>query len=96
MWVCRRCGSTFDEPEITTDHGDRYCTCPICMSKDVKETHVCYSCGNATDNYGLCDECIDIITKDFRTWFEEEMKFQHVKADDLIECIDRYLEDRHE
>lgn len=64
------------------------------MSRDIKETHVCYSCGNATDNYGLCDECIDIITKDFKAWFEEEMKFQHVKADDLIECIDRYLEDR--
>lgn len=92
MWVCRRCGSTFDEPEITTDHGDRYCTCPICMSEDVKETHVCYSCGNATDNYGLCDECIDIITKDFRTWFEEEMKFQHVRMDDLIGVIQQILD----
>ena len=94
MWVCNRCECTFPEPDLTREHGEKYNTCPICLSKDVKETRVCYSCGNATDNYGICDECRDIITKDFKAWFEEEMKFQHVKADDLIKCIDRYLEDR--
>ena len=92
MWVCRRCGSTFDKPEITTDHGDRYCTCPICMSKDVKETHVCYSCGNATDNYGLCDTCRIEVKKDFAAWLMEEVRNRNIRVDDVADCVYQYIE----
>ena len=93
MWVCKRCGQTFSDPDLTWDHGERYITCPVCLSRDLKETSICYACGNPTDN-DLCDECKGEITDDFNFWFEEEIKFRHVRTDDLIECIDRYLEDR--
>ena len=86
MWVCKRCKQTFSDPDLVWDHGERYITCPVCMSRDLKETGICYVCGNPTD-YSLCRECKIEITKDFQAWFEEEVKYRHVKGDDLVETI---------
>lgn len=49
MWVCKRCSSTFSDPDLTWDHGERYITCPVCLSRDLKETGICYVCGDPTD-----------------------------------------------
>lgn len=91
MWVCKRCGQTFSDPDLTWDHGERYITCPVCLSRDLKETSICYVCGNPTD-YGLYGECKTEIVKDFQAWFEEKIKFHHVRADDLIGVIQQILD----
>ena len=91
MWICKRCKQTFSDPDLVWDHGEQYITCPVCMSRDLKRTSICYVCGNPTD-YGLCGECKTEIARSFRLWFEEEVKYRHVKGDDLVETITEIFE----
>ncbi len=91
MWVCKRCGSTFSDPDLVKDHGEQYGVCPTCSSKGIKETQICYVCGNATDNYELCDECQTELREEFKEWFQG--KRRKLKEYDVIRCIDEYLKE---
>lgn len=94
MWVCRRCGSTFNEPEITTDHGDRCYTCPICMSRNVEEIKVCYICGNAVrPGWDICNECINDIKESFESWVTQEIDKIGMLICNLSDCVTEVLEE---
>lgn len=94
MWVCKRCGSTFSDPDDVMDEycGDRYAVCPICNSRTIKETRICYACGNATENYGLCDTCRIEVKKDFAAWLMEEVRNRNIRVDDVADCVYQYIE----
>lgn len=92
MWVCKRCGSTFSDPDLVRDHGEQYGVCPTCCSKSIKKTRICYVCGNPTDNYGICDTCQAEVKKDFAAWLNEEVKSQHIRVDDVADCVYQYTE----
>lgn len=92
MWVCKRCGSTFSDPDLVRDHGEQYGVCPTCCSKSIKETRICYVCGNPTDNYGICDTCQAEVKKDFAAWLIEEVRGKHIRVDDVADCVYQYIE----
>lgn len=92
MWVCKRCGSTFSNPDLMIDHAEQYGVCPTCFSKNIKEARICYVCGSPTDNYGLCDTCRAEVKKDFAAWLNDEVRSQHIRVDDAADCVCQYLD----
>lgn len=65
MFKCMHCGSEFEEPNKTYDHGTgRYdYECPCCASEDFEEAGKCIKCGEVfplDDMIGsICRGCVE-------------------------------------
>lgn len=81
MYVCRKCGKTFEE--VVEVHDDpspagvgltsgyyTYYKCPYCGSDDVGEAQECAVCGEyfSDDGEEVCEDCWTTIMKDLQDY----------------------------
>lgn len=96
MYICERCGKTFDNDEVVVIHDDPspsgvslssgYYTfeeCPYCGSDEIAEADICPSCDEWHNNRILCDDCMDAIKMKL-----EKIRLDHrLTQDDFEEVI---------
>ena len=64
LYICPKCGSTFDYPFRENDGTERYDTCPDCGNPDFEEASQCRGCRRDMEFGKLvageyCGDCVD-------------------------------------
>ncbi len=104
MYLCNRCGRTFDFPDSVVDFrsemwgrrvGHYVSVCPYCQDDDFDEMDRCEICGEyIPPGEEICDNCHELISdyRDIITGRIRELSITHkLNYDELIEHLKEEL-----
>ena len=95
LYICCKCGETFDHPFREVQDGESWDSCPECGCPDFEEASQCRGCRkdmSFSDLIGqeYCKECVDDAIRNHPELVREFMSF-----DDVRESFAEYLAEVH-
>lgn len=94
LYICPKCGETFNDPFITGDRYEQYASCPRCGNPDFEAASECRGCLKDME-YGkliageYCPDCVR------RALDSPELVKEYMHLPDVKENFAEYLAERH-
>lgn len=84
MYICKNCGTKFDEPVIKEGDNTIICCSPCCFG-DFSEVNNCSVCKQPVINGRICRSCVHKALERFKLFMDSQ--FTDIEKEYIEKCI---------